>query len=238
MARIARSSVLPPSARLPCHRPCPGEMPPRDGLEPPTARSVGGWVPSDRPAPSESMLLTLGASPIASDPDGTRRIVWMINPRRHRSSVSRDQATWRSAPMRRRTCSGWAPDELADCGLAIGPDGCQAERSVAASARVESGIDLVNRLTPRRGSGAKGTAWVETCLAACGMHRPCAAIRCPGWEASWSCPKTSQLGQQPPGPGSALPGSGARPDDAVPLASQHPCRTICRPLGWDGWPLP
>jgi hypothetical protein len=141
-------------------------MPPRDGLEPPTARSVGGWVPSDRPAPSESMLLTLGASPIASDPDGTRRIVWMINPRRHRSSVSRDQATWRSAPMRRRTCSGWAPDELADCGLAIGPDGCQAERSVAASARVESGIDLVNRLTPRRGSGAKGTAWVETCLAA------------------------------------------------------------------------
>jgi hypothetical protein len=35
--------------------------------------------------------------------------------------------------MGKQTCSAWASDDFADCDLAIGSGGCQAERSVDAA---------------------------------------------------------------------------------------------------------
>jgi hypothetical protein len=51
----------------------------REGFEPPTARSVAWCSASIWSAPAGSGLLTLDGSSIWSDPDGSRRIVWMIN---------------------------------------------------------------------------------------------------------------------------------------------------------------
>ena len=50
----------------------------REGLEPPTARSVGCCTLSDWFAPVGSTLLTWGASSVASAPVRADRIVWMI----------------------------------------------------------------------------------------------------------------------------------------------------------------
>jgi len=44
----------------------------------PTARSVAWCSTSIWTAPVRSGLLTLHVSPIRTDPDGSRRIVWMI----------------------------------------------------------------------------------------------------------------------------------------------------------------
>jgi len=48
-------------------------------IETPTARSVAWCSASDWSAPDRSGLLTLEASAIWTDPDGSRRIVWTIN---------------------------------------------------------------------------------------------------------------------------------------------------------------
>jgi len=49
-----------------------------EGFEPPTARSVAWCSTSVWSAPDGSGLLTLEASSVQTDPDGSRRIVWMI----------------------------------------------------------------------------------------------------------------------------------------------------------------
>jgi hypothetical protein len=49
-----------------------------EGFEPPTARSVAWCSASIWSAPDGSGLLTLDASSIQTDPDGSSRIVWMI----------------------------------------------------------------------------------------------------------------------------------------------------------------
>jgi Protein of unknown function (DUF742) len=59
----------------------------------PTATSVAWCSASDWSAPDRSALLTLGASSVASDAEGTRWIVWMIKSRGDEPSVPRDQAT-------------------------------------------------------------------------------------------------------------------------------------------------
>jgi hypothetical protein len=51
----------------------------REGFEPPTARSVAWCSASIWSAPDRSGLLTSDGSSIWSDPEGSRRIVWMIN---------------------------------------------------------------------------------------------------------------------------------------------------------------
>jgi hypothetical protein len=50
----------------------------REGFEPPTARSVAWCSTSIWSAPDGSGLLTLDGSSVQTDPDGSRRIVWMI----------------------------------------------------------------------------------------------------------------------------------------------------------------
>src|SRR5215218_9126713 len=50
----------------------------REGFEPPTARSVDWCSASVWSAPDGSRLLRLGPSSVQTDPDGSRRIVWMI----------------------------------------------------------------------------------------------------------------------------------------------------------------
>jgi hypothetical protein len=50
-----------------------------EGFEPPTARSVAWCFASIWSGPGRSGLLTSEASSIQTDPDGSRRIVWMIN---------------------------------------------------------------------------------------------------------------------------------------------------------------
>jgi hypothetical protein len=50
----------------------------REGFEPPTARSVDWCSASIWSATDGSGLLTLGASSVQTDPDRSRRIVWMI----------------------------------------------------------------------------------------------------------------------------------------------------------------
>src|SRR5829696_8266647 len=64
------------------------------------------------------------------------------------------------APMRKRTCSAGASDDVADCGLAIGSGGCQAERSVDAAVRWNAG-STCEWATSRRGRPCRGTAWVQ-----------------------------------------------------------------------------
>ena len=50
-----------------------------EGFEPPTARSVAWCSASIWSAPDRSGLLTLQGSSVRTDPEGSRRIVWMIN---------------------------------------------------------------------------------------------------------------------------------------------------------------
>ena len=50
----------------------------REGFEPPTARSVAWCSASLWSAPDGNGLLTLDGSSVQTDPDGSRRIVWMI----------------------------------------------------------------------------------------------------------------------------------------------------------------
>jgi hypothetical protein len=57
---------------------CPAERARREGLEPPTARSVGGCSASERSVLVGSALLAWEAPSVASGREGTARIARMI----------------------------------------------------------------------------------------------------------------------------------------------------------------
>jgi hypothetical protein len=67
-----------PQVPWPRHDTGGNRMARREGFEPPTARSVAWCSASIWSAPDRSSLLRLDASSIWTDPEGSRRIVWMI----------------------------------------------------------------------------------------------------------------------------------------------------------------
>jgi hypothetical protein len=91
-----------PPGPLPTRRVVAAQVPwraPR-GIRTPTARSVAWCSASTWLAQDGSPLLTLGASSIQTDPDGSRRIVWMIKRmiKKIRRSTSRVMCVLGSGP--------------------------------------------------------------------------------------------------------------------------------------------
>ena len=84
----------------------------REGFEPPTARSVAWCSASTWTGPDGSGLLTLGASSIWSDPDRSRRIVWMIK-RMIKAHSAKDRMARRSRAV------GYHADHMT-AGVALG----------------------------------------------------------------------------------------------------------------------
>jgi hypothetical protein len=130
------------------------------GIRTPTARSVAWCSASIWSAPDRSGLLRLGASSIWSDPEGIRRIVWMIK--------RDDQATRMTSPRsaEQRAMRGRARDFLscaqAPRGLSGGwrtamRKGVQNLQEAPRAARQEGSsflrLDLGGSPVPTRGLG-------------------------------------------------------------------------------------
>jgi len=87
----------------------PNRSPRRQPSHRQTARSVAWGSTSIWSDPDGSGLLMLSASSIQTEPDGTRRIVWMIKQGRRFDQSSRiEHRMWRLAPCPRTACAARA----------------------------------------------------------------------------------------------------------------------------------
>jgi len=95
------------------------------GIRTPTARSVAWRSASIWSAPDRSGLLTSGASSVQTDPDGSRRIVWMIN-HGQLDELRDEHQTEADAPPVRAASTGCLPRGYSrpGLGMAVNQSGC------------------------------------------------------------------------------------------------------------------